>query len=504
MLIQCQSCRAKYRLNLEKIPNRKTFIRCRQCTAPIYIDPQNDLPEGGDNLAAPSAGGADGRETVELGCDNCGARYRVAAEPLKKVGLRLKCSSCGHKFAVPEQYSRAAESPPAPAMVPSPNGATTVAEGVGQLAEKSMPVPGDARVDSMFDDLQMRAPLAEAGPGHFTPADGKGMYGGPAPSGGAGENPEAAFLEAVSLGEPAGTATEPPTQGKIPDDQKYRFFMKPKDPSQSELDPGEEPETQGGTDLPDLPDPGDLPPLDDGPPAPAPTAGEPGLPPLGGSAPAPAEPQSGQVMTLEERAKNPHGPNPPVDGQPEIQRIESRLFWTGVAIVSVLLVAGGVWGYSIFTRPSDTGEFAIVAGQLAELSPTLTRKGYFVTNQPSGERLFVLTGELLNQFETTDAVGWIRIEGIAYDGANRPLQKAHSYAGNMLQDSELRSWELPAIAAYHGYLNGRSDSNFRIPKGKSIPYQIVLRGVGATVAGAKAQITSFSRQGVGVYLKTFP
>ena len=42
MLIQCQACNSKYRLNLERIPNRKTFIKCKKCNAPIYIDPQDD------------------------------------------------------------------------------------------------------------------------------------------------------------------------------------------------------------------------------------------------------------------------------------------------------------------------------------------------------------------------------------------------------------------------------------------------------------------------------
>ena len=42
MLIQCHSCNTKYRLNLERIPKRKTFVRCKNCGTPIYIDPTEE------------------------------------------------------------------------------------------------------------------------------------------------------------------------------------------------------------------------------------------------------------------------------------------------------------------------------------------------------------------------------------------------------------------------------------------------------------------------------
>ncbi len=42
MLIQCQSCNSKYRLNLERIPSRRSFIKCKKCNGPIYIDPRED------------------------------------------------------------------------------------------------------------------------------------------------------------------------------------------------------------------------------------------------------------------------------------------------------------------------------------------------------------------------------------------------------------------------------------------------------------------------------
>src|SRR5690242_9545859 len=101
MLIQCQSCTHKFRLNLERLPARKTFVRCKNCGTPIYIHGEEDdiAPVSGlpDTVTVPESmvespvippwvAGMPlepAPDTVMVTCPNCESRYRMPAEPLQ-------------------------------------------------------------------------------------------------------------------------------------------------------------------------------------------------------------------------------------------------------------------------------------------------------------------------------------------------------------------------------------------------------------------------------------
>lgn len=264
MLIQCHACNTKYRLNLEQIPRRKTFVRCKNCGTPIYIDPTEDELPGVGIIPPQEAGGVPvdpPREDVAndglalVVCPGCEARYRIAAESVQRPGVRLKCTQCGHQFAPPGM-------PAAPPVgLPQHPRAATAAAAPGASGKREMPLPDEQQMDGLFDDLRP-GELAAAETGRFQrPEPELGSLSdrgfdseAPAP------NPEQAYLDAVAFDEDGDTPARP---GSVPDDQKFQLFLNPKEFQGSERGMADQPDDKGaaGPDfgIGDVPDPPDLP-----------------------------------------------------------------------------------------------------------------------------------------------------------------------------------------------------------------------------------------------------
>jgi predicted Zn finger-like uncharacterized protein len=310
MVIQCTSCHTKYRLNLERIPNRKTFVKCRNCGTPIYIDPPADAaaesmpesPRPRDAAVPRPTEETAGRDSEPrspqsvIACPNCATRYRVPDETLSRPRVRLKCTQCGHEFAAG-----------APAAAPAPSrdlatraGRDFFPDAQGEPEEREgglqrpMPIPDESTLEGMFDDLRDKAspfaakpaaPPAESAPpsrphAELTPQEqargGAAPPGKPEPGmaaeaeeratkpapepprqagmlhsadldrlGGqarqavtgsrphtAESDPERAYLEAVALDD-EDLPVRPKGRGTVPDEYKYRFFLKPGAASES-------------------------------------------------------------------------------------------------------------------------------------------------------------------------------------------------------------------------------------------------------------------------------
>ena len=198
----------------------------------------------------------------------------------------------------------------------------------------------------------------------------------------------------------------------------------------------------------------------------------------------------------------PEHPSTPVPGQElseEKENMRYRMLWVAVAVVLLFATA---WGWWLWNLPGDAKSYVMRDGAPAEFTISNTRKGYFITNKPSGERLYVLTGEVVNGFDGEDQVGWIRLKGTAV-GSRNATRESYSYVGNLLNDNQLATWALPAIKAYYGYLNGRDDGNFQIPKGKRVPFQIVLARVRQPINQITTELVSYQRKGLPVYVGRF-
>jgi hypothetical protein len=289
-----------------------------------------------------------------------------------------------------------------------------------------------------------------------------------------------AYLESVAI-EDEKEEEDRVSRGAIPETQKSRFFLNPNQYQGETMADGE---THDDHDLPPLPDEEEL------------QAQSDAVPPV----PAPPVP-----TTQEEKSKiDVHGERDVVPGQEPNVLTEKRVLMGLVAASVLILLGAGVWGYWLAVNPGRGERYSIQFGQTHNLSMEDSLEGRYVTNRPSGKRLFVVSGMVENLFPDEDQLGWIRIRGTAYADREqkKPLGRVAVYAGNLLEDSQLTHWEISAIQAYYGFLNGRKDQNLRIPSGEKVPYQLVFPGIQGQVERTVAEVMSYNRGGKSVFIDT--
>lgn len=529
MLIQCHSCNTKYRLNLDNIPKRKTFVRCRNCGTPIYIDPteeeapegsvihpQSSLGAGNVQTGAPaSSGAAAGMSAqgsgVQVVCPECDAKYRVEGASLRRPGIQLKCTQCGNQFPPPafaaataaEQTglgvsvaSTAAEE--APEFYPPPSDDTE-----NDHAAPDMPIPDDGKVEVMFDDLRpnhgaLAASPIEAGADATIPRETElGSLDGddfetdpPVP------DSEQAYLDSVSFGADDDIESLP-SEGTVPNDQKYKFFLNPNDPPEGTKDRAAPPagssplqETYSGENTASLEqaaaNPGalDSDSLEHG-------AELPELPSL-------------EVSTQDDTKSRIFQGREPVSAAPPKKMTETRVLMLLSAAILGVLVGAGIWGWWLTTETRGRDPFRVQMGQSHQLALQKNQKGHYVKNILSGQQLFVINGKIENRFDNNNKVRWIRIKGMVFkknDNA-KPVALAYAYAGNLLKDDQLAKWSIEDIRGFYGFNNGRDNSNFEIPSGAKISYQLVFSGIGPDIGRTVTEVISYHRGGEAVFIQS--
>lgn len=490
MLIQCHTCHTKYRLNLERIPNKKTFVKCKKCGTPIYIDAQSDAAPEAAPVAAPPMPRTPPPEQVT--CDRCGTRYNLPAAARQRPNLRLKCTQCGNTFPLDQPPPAAPPEAPRPA-APTPDfypESTAVDPTRGMSAlEREMPLPDEDELEGIFDDL---------GAGE---EPGEGQEPEPfesAPLGAAADgeefDAEAAYREATALDD---EDLPPAPRGTVPDEQKYQIFMRPGSGKPAGATPPPE-------DMPmaDEPDSLDLPSMDDGM-APAEDAtarreaadeAMPAFADDGGLPPPPAE-----HIPLQERLA-------PAPGQDKVPPGEHRTIGIIAAALAAVLAIGVYWGFTLYQGRGPDAPYTVMQGEEHHLSLEGKLDGRYVINAKSGQRMFVVDGKVVNRFPPSEELSWVRIKGsaLADPDDQEPLQVTYSYIGNVLTREQLERWDLQEIKAFYGYNNGRNDSNFQIPTGKAVAFQLVFTGIEQPVRRTVAQVASYTRSGQQVIVNAGP
>jgi hypothetical protein len=356
-----------------------------------------------------------------------------------------------------------------------------------------MPLPDEARLESLFDDLKSepveRKPGAEE---RTTPA----------------ESAERAYLDATALSDDG--SFRPPERGTVPPEQRSRYFL---DPQTFRL-PGAEPELPELADMPDLPD------LAKGEQAMAESGGD-GLVVEPGADAAEAAldenlPAVVAVGALELDDALPMplpvpkddvggGERKMVENQDAAGRRERRVFWWLLAAGVLTLVLALLWGIWVSQLPRNDQQYTVEQGQPHQFALPAKLEGHYVNNLPAGQRLFVVTGAVTNLFGADESVGWVRLRGQAWGSPQevQPLTTT-SFIGNVLDDRQLGAWELGAIRAYYGFNNGRDDANYEIPAGKRVPFQLAFFAVEKDIVRTEAAVISYIRGGKPVYVQLSP
>jgi len=106
---------------------------------------------------------------------------------------------------------------------------------------------------------------------------------------------------------------------------------------------------------------------------------------------------------------------------------------------------------------------------------TVDIAGKFITNKKSG-RLFVITGEVLNQYDNTR--GFIQIKGNIYAGGEKLVETKSVHCGNVLSDTDLAAKPFADIQRYlTDKLGAGGAGTLKVGPGKTLPFMIVFAGL---------------------------
>jgi predicted Zn finger-like uncharacterized protein len=173
------------------------------------------------------------------------------------------------------------------------------------------------------------------------------------------------------------------------------------------------------------------------------------------------------------------------------RRKQNPLFGGLIAVISVLAVSLlGYLGYSSFSTPKesasqDSGKISIRAVQAS-----------YVKNSKLGE-LLVVSGEALNEYSKSRAA--LQVKVTVFDAAGQAIATKSAYGGNPLSEEQLESLPLDKIEASMANQFGDSLANMEVAPGKVIPFVVVLaklpkgakdfgvQSAGSTVATGKQE-----------------
>ncbi|ABK97664.1 DUF3426 domain-containing protein [Pelobacter propionicus] len=541
MIIQCEQCRTKFRLDDSKIKENGVKVRCAKCRHVFTVMKQQpeqaEQSDFGAMLEQSSALGATPQE-AESGFpqEQAAENPFAAAQEQEQSGQSFDFGAVEppqeeQPQAPAEEFSFSANQESAPAMgetPPSPPGEFQFGEvDFGQPAEQ--PTMAESALEP-FPEAKAAAPHQPFGDEFdFQPLDSQQQAASVEEQAPAAPHGEIDFGQ-VDFGQPEVAASAEPfiaEQGsatpQVPPPLEFEFDLPESNDTQSQLS-GEKTETvpAGPENIPtadafdfamELPTPPSgqkLPQLEEAFSfdVPAETAITPPQPAAAvPSAALPVQPEPVQPAGTEMK---PYGPVispapepapgtadsdlvPPEPAQEELpplsipsRRKSSSLLKALVALL-VLAMVGAAAFYGKDLYPKLKQMIAPESGkiQLRSISSS------FVRNTTTGSELLVISGEAVNGFTTPRAS--LQVKGMVYGDKGQVLASKNAYCGNPLSAQQLASMPLDAIELAMANQVGSGLSNLEIAPGKALPFTVVIatvpegaKNIGIVPAGSQA------------------
>lgn len=173
------------------------------------------------------------------------------------------------------------------------------------------------------------------------------------------------------------------------------------------------------------------------------------------------------------------------------RRKQSPLFGGLIAVVGLLVV--GILGYVGFTNFSTDKTTAREEAGTISLQAV---KAVYIHSKVAG-KLLAISGEARNGYAKPRAA--LQVKGLVYDGTGQVLTSKQAYCGNPLTDEQVATLPLEKIEAAMANQFGDSLGNLEVAPGKVVPFTVVIpmpaKGakdfgvevVGSTVAAGKQQ-----------------
>lgn len=493
MIVECASCRTRYRVDESRIPGRGARMRCRRCGKAIIVMKEGGakpappaprqnlfdlrtvlrrseqhpagLPEaplpGETDAVFPPAGGIPGGDLraaeagpADLRVD-AGAHAPPAAPDASLPGAAPP-SEVGGPYL--RQPGPAPEEPRAAAQVDAPPAAP----------DASLP---DAAPPSEAGGPPLRQPESPSGAPSFLPEE-TGEVQRREERASAREEPEVSPIFSLGLEPPA--EKDRPFELVLEDAGLLDFMKEGTKPGAFDISRSlrPHPSPEAGAQPP--------PPVDETPVKDAKAerleAIQRELEEIGGGAPAAAEASPAPPQEPAAARAAPSRPFPPVAPANPVRAVRPAVF---ALLVLFLLVAGG-GAYLGFTRSGKEVLRSLIPGMeslwlggenAAPRYAVGNLIGYYEANARAGP-MFVIKGLVTNQGRNKRSGVRMHAGILGRDG--KTVAESTAYAGNVLSGEALRTSSRQAIEEEMGNRWGSALMNLDIPPGKSVPFMVVF------------------------------
>ncbi len=152
------------------------------------------------------------------------------------------------------------------------------------------------------------------------------------------------------------------------------------------------------------------------------------------------------------------------------RRKPNPFFGVVVGAISVMVIS--IIGYVAYLGYSSSATTTKESGALESGKISVKSvKAVFIENDQAGE-LLVISGEALNEYSKERAA--LQVKVTVFDSAGESIASKSAYGGNPLTEEQMESLPLDKIEAAMANQFGDSLSNMEVAPGKAIPFVVVL------------------------------
>jgi predicted Zn finger-like uncharacterized protein len=434
MIIQCRKCNSNYKINPQKIPPGRSFVRCTKCSEaiPIAREEQNKVTNEHPKRITR--------------CNQCNVKYAIPLSYFKGETIKVHCGKCGHIFQVSKNVTaeKQATSNSSPERVDE-----------NRPIESKIMDDEDIELGSLFDDVaeEESSVLKTEQPERLEDDKNRPTKRPQTPT---EKYLDATKLDLDDISVPNDTGLE-----TISSDQKHRFFLNPSDKTarsaifkNTDKEQSSWPEIQDEASfLDDISD--ELEYESDG-----------------------TEKRTGEIYT-KTRGK--------------LKYPRSKVWKLVIAIILLLiLLVSGYWLYRSTSTQSNAGDTADKFSDtgVAMLEPL---RGELIDNRRYTKPFFVLNGVVKNNFPPNENINKVTVKGLLYKEHSEQFFTAkNTTAGISLTRSELQKLSKKEIEKKQDK-QLKSGSKALKFTSKTLPFQIVFFDIPAKIHKMEARLISYYR-----------
>lgn len=458
MIIQCRQCNSNYKIDPQKLPAGKSFIRCSKCSASIPISREEQ-----DKVTNESP-----KKIIH--CDQCQVRYAIPLSHFKTDIIKVHCGKCGFVFRISKDQPDEKRSEDD---LTGKNRDTR--EDIG-LEDVKISKDEGIEMNNLFDDISDES--ADESSISETPVEEEYTTGNASSR---PQTPTEEYLDAVKLSASEGSESIDFGLGTISSSQKYKFFLetnksiheRPLTESQDFESKQNWPEIQDEVLPPDL--------LDD--------TNE------------ITNPENSLSDVYSEKSDLDDGgysldikPTALTDkkrsGKKQSSSKGGKIFT--LIVFLLLIIAGGAWFFLYINKEiifDDQMETMMPQDQIVIREPL---QGKFIENNGNPKAFFVLQGNIKSGFPLEADIHRILIKGLLYKNQSEAVSSGTSFAGINLTLSQLRSFSEKEIRAYQKSQLKTGQQSLRLT-GNTLPFQIIFFDVPAKIYKMEAKIFSYRK-----------